>query len=121
MAAPTRREWLTLALIVAGVGSGSAAWRAHRNASLGDDVAAAAAPGDIRMLSSVSCGVCTAARAWFTEHGVPFSECFIERDAACLAEFQASGAPGTPLMKVRGRALLGFSPPALLEALQRPG
>jgi len=60
------------------------------------------------------------ARLWFTEQKVPFSECFIERDAACAAEFAANRAPGTPLLLVRGQPQLGFSPDRVKERLQAP-
>lgn len=83
-------------------------------------MAARAAPGNIRMLASDHCAVCVVARRWFLAHSVPFSECSIERDAACRAEFQALQAAGTPVLRVRGVAQLGFSPQQLLRALQEP-
>ena len=45
----------------------------------------------------------------------------VERDATCMARYQAQGAPGTPLIFVRGQPQLGFSPERVLDALrQRP-
>jgi glutaredoxin len=84
---------------------------------LGSAVAASARAGDIRMLSSVTCVYCAEARAWFGEHGVPFSECVIERDPACAATYDALMAPGTPVLLVRGKVQRGFSPRAIAAAL----
>jgi hypothetical protein len=50
---------------------------------------------------------------------VPFAECFIETDGACRQDFNALGAPGTPVLVVRGRAQLGFSPEQVSQTLQR--
>lgn len=86
-------------------------------ARLGARVAAAARPGDIRMIGSVDCVYCAAARTWFERHRVPFDECLIERDPACAAAYRALLAPGTPVLVVRGRRLLGFDPAAVADAL----
>lgn len=112
-----RNPWLQLFLLLAAVSLGLQAWQGRGQAALGERVAQAAAPGDLRMLSSTTCGICTQARQWFTEHGVAFSECFVERDAACRAEFERWQAPGTPVILVRGRPQLGFSPARIDGAL----
>jgi glutaredoxin len=112
-----RNQWLQLGLLLAGVSLGLQAWQGHREQDVGQRIAAAAAPGELRMISSETCGICTQARRWFTEHEVAFSECFVERDAACRAEFEMLRAPGTPVILVRGRPQLGFSPPRIAESL----
>jgi glutaredoxin len=76
-----------------------------------------ARPGDIRMLSSVSCIFCTKARQYMTEHRIPFEECLIERDAVCLADYKRLGASGTPTLLVRGQRQLGFDPLRVTAAL----
>jgi glutaredoxin len=116
----SRRSLLGLAVVVACSTAFSSWWARHSQQLLGERVAALAAPGDVRMLSSESCAICTVARRWFTEHRVAYSECLIERDAACRAQFDALGAPGTPVLVVRGRPQRGFSPGRLEAALQ-PG
>ncbi len=113
-----RSPWLSLGLIVLGVWAAQQWWRAERGQQLGEQVAAITRAGDIRMLSSETCGICTVARGWFTRNGVVFSECFIERDAACRSEFEALRAAGTPVLVVRGQPQLGFNPQRLLLALQ---
>jgi glutaredoxin len=115
---PSRRSLLVLAALVLGASGLSSWWAQRAQASVGEQVAALARPGDIRMLSATTCASCTVARRWFQQHDVPFTECKIDRDAACLAEFQARLAPGTPVIIVRDRPQLGFSPERLLAALQ---
>lgn len=93
-------------------------WRSVQAARLGPQVASAARVGDIHMISSLSCRYCTQARAWFGEHGVAFSECFVERDAACADAYAALQAPGTPLLVVRDERVVGFSPKRIADALR---
>ena len=120
--AARRRELWALAGFVALSWALQQWWIGHRADALGPQVAALAQPGDIHMVSSVTCAVCTKARLWFTEHRVPFTECKIERDSACLAQYRALGAAGTPVIVVRGLPTLGFSADAVLANLQRaPG
>lgn len=96
------------------------AWQAWQSGSTTERLARLVRPGDLQMVSSETCVFCTAARQHLTRAGIPFDECFIERDGACMARYQAQGAPGTPLLFVRGRPQLGFSPPAVLAALDTP-
>jgi glutaredoxin len=108
---------VSLLVVIAATALGSWAWRAHVNALDGQALARLARPGDIRMLSSDTCPWCLAARRWMTAEGVPFSECFIERDAPCLADYQALGAQGTPTLLVRGQVVVGFDRARLREIL----
>ncbi|MEO6279080.1 glutaredoxin family protein [Roseateles sp.] len=109
---------LSLLVVVGLTALASWAWRGHVAAQDGELLAQRAKPGDIRMISSETCGWCTAARRWMTQQHVPFSECFIERDAQCLADYQALGAAGTPTLIVRGQRVIGFDRARLLQILQ---
>ena len=106
---------LVTAVVVGAAAMQGVAWWSQGR--LGALVAAQAKPGDIQMIASVTCVYCAAARAWFTENRVPFTECEIERDAACADAYNALMAPGTPVMLVRGKRLIGFSRQAIAEAL----
>jgi len=117
---PRLRSGLSLLALVIVVGGVSEAWRAHVADRLGTEVAARAKPGDIEMIASDTCVYCAQARAWFGAHGVPFSECSIERDEVCAARFGALMAPGTPVLLVRGKAQVGFSPQRVAQALGAP-
>ena len=117
----SRRALFGLVLLVLAASAASQWWAGRHESTLGQQVAALAAPGDIHMIASDSCGVCIVARQWFTRHGVPYTECSIERDAACRADFEQRRAAGTPLLLVRGQPQLGFSPERVKAALAAGG
>jgi len=108
-----------LVLLVLGISAASQWWSHRQEAGLGEELATLAGPGDLRMLSSDTCSICVLARQWLTQHRVRYTECSIERDAACKAEFEALRAPGTPVFVVRGQPELGFKPERLRERLTR--
>lgn len=116
---PRARSFIGLVALILVVGAATEGWRVWSERSVGREVAALARPGDIFMISSDTCVYCAQARAWFNAHDVPFGECSIERDAACAARFAALLAPGTPVILVRERPQVGFSPPRVAEALRR--
>jgi glutaredoxin len=101
---------LSFVLLILCISGLSTWWASRQDARLGEAVSALVGPGDLRMLSSETCGICTAARLWFHQHGVPFEECFIERDTQCRTQFEALRASGTPVVLVRGVPEQGFSP-----------
>jgi glutaredoxin len=118
MMTPGLRSFLVVVALGAVVAV-SAQWLGDRaQAGVGEQVAQLARPGDIRMISSLTCPSCTTARMWFQQHGVPFEECLIERDAACLETFQALPVRATPTLFVRGQLHTGFDAERVLRALQ---
>lgn len=112
------RSWLSLAVVMLVVvgGSQAASWWHGREAAR--TVRASAQPGDITMFTTSSCRYCAQARSWLNERQVPWQECNVDTDARCQALFQARGAPGVPLMSVRGRWQLGFDPSWVASVLQ---
>jgi len=111
----------SLAVLIALVLLASAAmqwWRQGAEQRTGQRLATLAQPGDIRMLSSETCVYCNAARRWMAEHRVRFDECFIERDAACQAVYDATQARGAPTLLVRGQVQLGFDAARVLAVLE---
>ena len=114
---PERRTLLGAVLVALGVGGASQVNVLWQESRLGRQMAQAASAGDIRMLASQTCPYCALARAWFKRNDVAFSECLIETDAACAAEYRAHGGPGTPLLIVRGQPQLGFDPQRVVERL----
>jgi glutaredoxin len=116
--ARSRRKalWIVTLLFAASV---AGHWWLHaQRAELGRAVAALAEPGDLHMYSSDTCGICVEARRWFQRHEVPFTECSIEREPDCRAEFDAMRAFATPVIVVRGQPTRGFDPERLREQLQ---
>ena len=74
---------------------------------------------ELEMISSTTCRYCTSARQWLTEHRVPFRECFIEKDAACMSRYAQTGARATPTFVVGGNTVvLGLDLPRITERLQ---
>ena len=115
-ASPRRKVWWLIAVVV-WVGVTWQVGRSWLRQDMADDLQRLVRPGDIRMVSSETCVFCASARHWLTQAKLPFDECFVERDAACAAAYSAQGAPGTPLLFVRGRPQLGFSPQRVRDAL----
>lgn len=115
--AATRRSLVVLVVLVLAVVAMVQGYGAWSRARLGAQVAEAARPGDIQMIGSETCVYCAAARAWFESNHVPFTECLIERDAACAERYAALMAPGTPVMLVRGQRLVGFNAAAIAAVL----
>jgi len=113
-----KRLPLSLFAVAALAWLASAAWRGHVAARDGEWLAQRVRPGDIRMISSETCPWCLAARRWMTQQRLPFDECFIERDAQCLADYRALGAAGTPTLLVRGQRVIGFDRARLIEILE---
>ena len=117
MAQESRRSIIGLVALVLCVSVASQLWGWRQEVSIGRDIARAAGPGDIQMISSDTCVYCRAARRWFSEKGVQFSECSVERDVACADRYRALGMPGTPVIVVKGEAQLGFNPDRVRQRL----
>jgi glutaredoxin len=116
----SRRSLIGLVAVVAAVALATQWFGDRRQQALGDEIARLAQPGDIRMVSSLTCPFCTEARLWMERHGVPFDECFIERDDACEATYEALPTQATPTLVVRGQVQTGFRAERVLEALRAP-
>ncbi len=117
----SRRSIAVLVLLVLGVGAANQWWVGRHQSGLGESMAALAQPGDIHMLSSQTCAICVETRWWLQRHHVRFTECTIETDSACAAQFEAVRAPGTPVLLVRGQPQLGFDAQRVIDALRRGG
>ena len=112
-----RRSWLRPLLIALAAWVVLQSWQSYSDRKAGTALAALAKPGDIVMLSSETCAYCKSASRYLTEHQIPFSECFIETDAACAERDRAQQAPGTPTLLVRGQRLVGFDPERIAKVL----
>lgn len=112
-----RRSWVRPLLIAAAAYVLLVAIQGRTDKQAGAALAALAKPGDIVMLSSEVCRYCDQARRWLSEHQVPFSECFIEKDVACADSYRAQQSPGTPTLLVRGERHVGFDPGRITKTL----
>ncbi len=112
------RRFASLGLLLFSVWGCTQALQLWSASQSGSEAATNAKPGDIQMISSVTCVYCAKARAWFTEQKIPFSECFVEREEACAAQYRGLLAPGTPVIVVRGQPQIGFSSQRVVAALR---
>lgn len=119
---PKRQALLVIVIVVVISVALQIGWRwrqAHHQDELGRHLAASVQAGDIEMLSTTDCVYCAHARVWFKRYAVPYVECNIDHDSACLARFQSLGAPGTPVLIVRGHPTLGFNPQQIAAQLAK--
>ena len=111
------RSWLRPLLIALAAWVVLQSWQSYSAGKAGVSLAALAKPVDIVMLSSETCAYCKSASRFMTEHRIPYTECFIETDAACAETYRAQQAPGTPTLLVRGQRLVGFDPERIAKVL----
>jgi glutaredoxin len=115
---PRRASLWSLAvvvLVVLGLSRLGSYWQERQQAEL---MRAQIAPGELLMLSSETCEFCRRARVWLDAQRVPYSECFIETDPACAAQYQAYRAPGTPTFLLNGQRVVGFDRQRLVQMLE---
>lgn len=110
-------SWRSLIVFVALAWGSHQAWTWWRDTRTAESVQAQVRADDIVMFTTSDCPYCARARAWLERHGVPWRECDIERHEACRRVFEAQGAPGVPLLNVRGRWRLGFDPAWMADTL----
>ena len=111
---------LSLAALIGLTLGGTALWRQVQDQELTASLKTLVQPGDIRMVSSVTCVFCERARTWLQARQIPFEECFIEREADCAERYRQLGARGTPTLQVRGAVQLGFDARLVLKVLAPP-
>lgn len=143
---PERRfalgRWLGLAAIGAGAffglrnslrrhegenagGLGSLAGRFGGTASASSDLRALAAStsaADVTIYTTSWCPNCRNATRWMREQGFAFTECDVERDPACTAQWQRLDGHGVPVLTVRGHVMKdGFDSDEFVAALKAKG
>lgn len=119
--APARSSLWGLAVVLLLVFGAMQAWTWWRHERQGETVKALAQPGQITMYTTTTCPYCAKAKVWLNGHGIPWRECNIDLHANCRMAFEAQGAPGVPLLHVRGHWQLGFDPRWLTRVLQTEG
>jgi glutaredoxin len=117
MATGHKRELFSFVAVVLCATLAFEAWQQWQSWRQAQALATLVRAGDLRLISSQTCVYCTQARRWLQAKALPFSECFIEQDAACAATYRALHSPGTPLVMVRGEPQLGFDPERVRRAL----
>ena len=68
--------------------------------------------------STPSCVYCNAAKAFFKEKGVQYTEYNVAADAEKRKEMiEKSGQMGVPVLVIDGQMIVGFNKPAVTKAL----
>jgi glutaredoxin len=117
--------WLVVAALTLFVGSGVSralqVLRAHYQPPMAAS-SSAEAPSAVRitMYSTRWCGVCTRARTYMQQNGIPFSDFDVEHDAAAGARLRQLNPRGSvPTIAIEDEVLIGFSADALKSAIDR--
>ena len=77
-----------------------------------------AAQKEVTICSTPTCHFCHAAKEFFTEHGVEFSDYNVATDLEKRKEMiQKSGQMGVPVIYVGDQLVVGFDEPRLKELL----
>ena len=73
----------------------------------------------VTIYSTPSCGWCKAAKQYFAEHNVPFTEKDVASDATAREEMLAkSKQMGVPVIDIEGEIVIGFNQLRLAELLE---
>ena len=116
---PSTRSLLGLLLVLL-LAWGAREWLAHRQtAQQGQALRQVVKADDIVVYTTDTCPYCAQARAWLNGQGLPWRECNVEHSEQCRADYESRGAPGVPMLKVRGQWQLGFDPAWLLDTLKQ--
>ncbi|MBI6855254.1 glutaredoxin family protein [Pseudomonas cichorii] len=70
------------------------------------------------MYATEWCGYCKQTRRFLDSKGIAFTEYDIEKSAEGRKAYEALGGRGIPLLDVNGTLIRGFSPDAILAALE---
>ncbi len=74
----------------------------------------------VTIYTTPSCGYCRAAKSWFRQNHVPFTEYDVAADQRHAEEMvRKSGQMGVPVIDVNGRIIVGFNQPEIERALKR--
>ncbi|MGM0433667.1 MAG: glutaredoxin family protein [Pseudomonadota bacterium] len=65
---------------------------------------------EVVMFSIDYCPSCEAAKRFFSEHGIAYSEYNLNESEKARATFERLGGRGTPLLFLQGKTMNGFHP-----------
>jgi glutaredoxin len=73
---------------------------------------------EVVIYTTPTCSYCNAAKRWFKEHGVAYTEHDVSRDPARAAElYRLTGQGAVPVIRVGGQLLVGYDPLQLAKLL----
>ncbi|GAC1327688.1 MAG: hypothetical protein NVSMB17_02070 [Candidatus Dormibacteria bacterium] len=66
---------------------------------------------EVHIYSTPTCSYCAAAKRWFKEHGVTYTEHDVSRDPVKASEmYRLTGQNAVPVIRVGGQVMVGFDP-----------
>ena len=66
---------------------------------------------EVVIYSTPTCTYCAAAKRWFNEHGVQYTEHDVTKDPARAAEmYRLTGQNAVPVIRVGGQVMVGYDP-----------
>ena len=73
---------------------------------------------EVVIYTTPTCTYCGAAKRWFTEHGVTYTEYDVSRDPTRASEmYRLTGQGATPVIRVGGQVMVGYDPLQLARLL----
>jgi len=73
---------------------------------------------EVVIYSTPSCTYCNAAKRWFKDHGVTYTEHDVSRDPVKATEmYRLTGQGAVPVIRVGGQVMIGFDPLQLAKLL----
>jgi glutaredoxin-like YruB-family protein len=74
----------------------------------------------IKIYTTPTCAYCNAAKKYFKENHIPFTEYNVARDMRKAEEMmKKSGQMGVPVIDVKGKIIVGFNKTEVERALKR--
>jgi len=72
----------------------------------------------VRIYSTPTCPYCIRAKAFLTEHGIPFEDINVAADATARQEMMSkTGQMGVPVIQIGETIIVGFDRSAIARAL----
>jgi glutaredoxin len=77
---------------------------------------------EVVIYSTPTCTYCNAAKRWFKDHGVAYTEHDVSRDPVKATEmYRLTGQGAVPVIRVGGQVMIGFDPLQLAKLLPDAG
>ena len=77
---------------------------------------------EVVIYSTPTCTYCNAAKRWFKDHGVTYTEHDVSRDPVKATEmYRLTGQGAVPVIRVGGQVMIGFDPLQLAKLLPDAG
>ena len=96
-------------------------WYTNKNDSMTDVPAeiVRAQEQDVILYSTAWCGYCRKTRVFLEKNGIGYQEYDIEKSATARQQYNELNGNGVPLLVVNSEIIRGYSPNAIVNALNR--